>query len=31
MDIKDLIEQIASSGKEYGMFYITMIDSNTPM
>lgn len=31
MDIQELIEQIASSGKEYGMFYITMLDTNSPM
>lgn len=31
MDIQELIEQIATSGKEYGMFYITMEDTNAPM
>lgn len=31
MDIQTLIEHIAASGKEYGMFYITMLDTNSPM
>lgn len=31
MDIQELIEHIAASGKEYGMFYITMLDTNSPM
>lgn len=31
MDIQELIEQIAASGKEYGMFYITLLDTNSPM
>ena len=30
MDIQELIEQIASSGKEYGMFYFTMEDTHSP-
>ena len=29
MDIQELIEQIASSGKEYGMFYFTLLDSDS--
>ena len=31
MGIQELVEQIASTGKEYGMFYFTMVDTNTPM
>ena len=31
MDIHELIEQIAASGKEYGIFYITMLNTNSPM
>lgn len=31
MDIKELIEQIAASSKEYGMFYITLEDTHSPM
>ena len=31
MEIQDLIEQIASSGKKYGMFFFTMWDTNSPM
>lgn len=30
MDIKELIEQIAASGKDYGMFYFTMEDTTSP-
>ena len=29
MNIQELIEQIASSGKEYGMFYFTLLDSDS--
>ena len=31
MDIKELIEKIAASGKDYDMFYFTMEDTNSPM
>ena len=31
MDIQELIEYIAASGKDYGMFYFTMEDTNAPM
>ena len=31
MDIQELIEYIAAMGKEFGMFYITMEDTNAPM
>lgn len=31
MDIKELIEQIAASGKKYGMFYFTMENTNSPI
>lgn len=31
MNIQELIEQIAASGKEYGMFYFTLEDTNSPM
>lgn len=31
MDIQELIEQIAATGKEYGMFYFTMEDTSSPM
>ena len=31
MDIQELIEQIAANSKAYGMFYITMLDTNSPM
>ena len=30
MDLQKLIEQIAATGKEYGMFCITMFDTNSP-
>lgn len=29
MDIQELIENIASSGKEYGKFYFTLLDSDS--
>ena len=29
MDIQELIEKIASSGYEYGMFYFTFLDTNS--
>lgn len=31
MDIQELIEQIAATGKEYGMFYFMLQDMNSPM
>ena len=31
MDIQELIEQIGSDNKEYGMFYFTMLDTHDPM
>ena len=31
MDIKELIEQITASGKQYGMFYFTLQEMNSPM
>lgn len=31
MDIHELIEQIAASGKKYGIFYITMLNTKSPM
>lgn len=31
MDIHELIEQIVASGKKYGIFYITMLNTKSPM
>lgn len=31
MDIQELIESIAANSKEFGRFYFTVIDTNSPM
>lgn len=31
MEIQELIEQIAARSNEYGMFFFTLLDTNSPM